>query len=851
MRQRGRREGPAGRPTGHRRSHAAALLAGILACLEATGDGRASGPDGRIELSGRVTDAGGADVAGADVVLEGFPGGDRAAAVTDARGRFLLSGLLIGQHRLVVLKDGALLAARVIELRPAASLVLRVRGADVTNPAAPAGLAGGALAGGAAGATATATGGGDGPPVRSRDLGGLVAVLPSGAPPSAAGPGFLGAGQGDLRVTLDGIDLSDPVDGRVPLSMPLALAGDVRASEADPTTVASDRPGGNLRLSPRSPSRHAEAVGRVFGSIGPAGRLAPSAEGSGTAGDWPAASGGVEVFAARVLSGGRAALSVALAPRLDPRTAAREPDGAGRQEATRPHMTVPILAHAEARAGAWSFGASALLLAERERSDDLPRIRPVTEPDSRSDTLGHLAIAAFRRVGRTLVTFPVGTIATERRTTAIAGDVITRGNRLEIAPASVGVHQLGGWHVLEGLIELRMAGGSRDGPQPQRLDSPAVDRATASSRAFSIGIGDRWRPLGWLEVSAAVRVESMGAHGEASQPEPSRMSDLTFSPMLAPRFGVRAWDAGTGSGAVVAAGRFAAPLPIGPLLDSPGSQTGTITLPHEDVGLVGVELRRPGGFLALSLVDRRLRAAVEDQLGDASGGPAFANPDVRREYRAAIAQAGFGRGRLGGGASYTLASLAGNYAGYGEAESGVYRPGSTGQFDVPQLDVNRDGPLPLDRRHAVRAWARASARRGGDTLEATVAARADSGAPLSAVGRSAVSGPDEVFLVARGSLGRTPWSASTDARVEVGRLLRGARILVALEGFNLTHFRPVVAQDQTYTEDVVVPQPGSGADALAAARGPGGGTVTPNRRFLAPTAYADPLLLRLLLTVEM
>ncbi len=130
--------------------------------------------------------------------------------------------------------------------------------------------------------------------------------------------------------------------------------------------------------------------------------------------------------------------------------------------------------------------------------------------------------------------------------------------------------------------------------------------------------------------------------------------------------------------------------------------------------------------------------------------------------------------------------------------------------------------------------------------------RLDAGTPLSALGRSVGAGPGEVFVIERGSLGRSRWTGALDAAVTAGRRVGRARLLLLLEGFNLTNSRRSTARDEVYSDDPVSPAAGgSGRPALSSLRGPAGQEVAARGGFHATTSWTEPRLVRLSVRLEL
>jgi len=278
----------------------------------------------------------------------------------------------------------------------------------------------------------------------------------------------------------------------------------------------------------------------------------------------------------------------------------------------------------------------------------------------------------------------------------------------------------------------------------------------------------------------------------------------------------------------------------------------------------GLEASLAAGMRArLSYVHAQLARAVEDFTPDdgatfvvanqdgarnttTGNGAAVFLPEARRVYdafTAALSRRFRGQWLLS--ASYTLASLSGNYSGLFAANTGELRPHYSSDFDLPSVMVNRDGPLPGDIRHAFRvdgAFAQPLGSRSRVTLGAAL--RADSGSPLDSLGADARLGPNEIFVLPRGSAGRLPWTWQLDLRAGAETMLAGYRAGVSLDVLNATNNREVIAVDQTYTFDRLASGVATPAD-LPNLRNVAGQNVALNTNFLRPTAYQLPLQLRL------
>jgi hypothetical protein len=811
-------------------------------------------------LEGLVLDEGHRPVESADVLVTDAGGSrlGRRAAISDDRGRFHL-GALPGLVRVVVQRrDGAVIAARLVELAPGIQFLIAMpddggAGQGIGAPAPELALAAGGQA-----VPAAAAPGGALLLVRERDLGGLVELLPAGAPsaPAALGPGLAGMGAGEIEVSLDGlIDLRDPVDATAPLELPLALLGAADARHTWPApgalgdVVAGEARGGAALFLTSRGRAGARLVARTGGAL-----AAPS-------GGPRAGAGFVEVEANHLLGDRHrngAHLRLALAPRwnepgLDPAA----PAGEGR----RVRQVLPALARAAMAWRGWEL--EAVGLATRLRDDHEPpgRIAPLAARAHHVRSLLALGAEARRPFGGggpAVVALSASGLWTASELLDRGGQtVVTDGRRLAVGARVQTAGEVLGKHVARAAFGVALAHAERRGllfgrSAGDAAASPASGASASGTDPFAV-LDDRWRPWPWIELELGLGVSSSAARGERTRGGVASAIALGTRPLVAPRLGLRLVHRRSGSGLFAAAGRFGAPLPLEPLLETgEGNSAGALTIPHEDAALAGLELRRPWAVVALTAVERRTRALIEDRFSPLTGQLTLVNPaNVSRRWRALSLQAALMGERTLVGLSYTLASLSGAYAGYADPGAAAVRPGSTATFDAPEVDVNRGGPLPLDRRHTVRLGAAGRGRWRQHWLAAAAVGRLDDGVPVTAVGRSALSGAGQSFLVPRGSLGRTPWRPALDLGVSAARVLGSRRLTVAVEAFNVTAARPAIARHQAYTDEVAIPVPGATREMLGATIGPTGETVRPAPDFLRDAALAEPLLVRLSVTVEM
>ncbi|WP_437734918.1 TonB-dependent receptor [Sorangium sp. So ce1335] len=226
-------------------------------------------------------------------------------------------------------------------------------------------------------------------------------------------------------------------------------------------------------------------------------------------------------------------------------------------------------------------------------------------------------------------------------------------------------------------------------------------------------------------------------------------------------------------------------------------------------------------------------------------------PKATRDYDAftVFAEKVFAGGWLAQ-ASYRISYLRGNWSGLFKPETTQIDPNMNTDFDLQSLLPNREGPLPADHRHQLKLYgAKDLVFKNGLVVNLGGAYRARSGAPTSYLGAHLVYGPDEVFILPRGSGERLPWVHDIDAHVGVGvQLAKDSALLVAVDAFNLFNFQGVTAVDERYTAAQVLPISGGTEAGLAGLQNADGTAFDPvnkNPNFGNPAAYQAPRTLRI------
>jgi hypothetical protein len=206
-------------------------------------------------------------------------------------------------------------------------------------------------------------------------------------------------------------------------------------------------------------------------------------------------------------------------------------------------------------------------------------------------------------------------------------------------------------------------------------------------------------------------------------------------------------------------------------------------------------------------------------------------------------------------ASYTVASLRGNYSGLFAPEDGYLGPNGTADFDSPNVSINRLGALKGDIRNTVKIMgAKDWQIVPGHGLGTGLSFRARSGAPTSYLGADPFTYPTESYLAERGSGPRLPWLFTADLQLAYRvAAFAGIGLSVTADVFNLFNWQRHVAVDEEYTTDNVIAVQGFKAADLAAVKP---GETVPNLKndadanvvrkdgFGEPTAYQEPRVFR-------
>lgn len=328
--------------------------------------------------------------------------------------------------------------------------------------------------------------------------------------------------------------------------------------------------------------------------------------------------------------------------------------------------------------------------------------------------------------------------------------------------------------------------------------------------------------------------DAAGRNSPACYPLPGQSNAGCFLPRnLNPNFNPRLVDPHT----VYAGDR----IPVDP----------DITASNGDEVVVGAEYEIVSrGRLGVSFTRRYLNRWVEDLSRDEGNTFILANPGYGaasdfhkavRNYTAVTIY--FSKAFLEswlGQLSYTYTSLKGNLNGLYRHDTGQLDPNISSDFDLHSLLINRMGPLPGDGSQVKLHLAKQIVITGRQSLVIGGSFTSRQGDPITYTGLHPLYGAGEVYLLPRGSAGRTPWISSVDLRFAYSfNFDRDRALTLSLDIFNLLNLQRPTRVDQNYTFSAINPIL-SGSPADLANSG-----AVPNPNFKYPTAYQPPRDVRL------
>jgi len=241
----------------------------------------------------------------------------------------------------------------------------------------------------------------------------------------------------------------------------------------------------------------------------------------------------------------------------------------------------------------------------------------------------------------------------------------------------------------------------------------------------------------------------------------------------------------------------------------------------QDEWVAGVEYEiLPNTRASLAYTHRQIVDWFEDMsttnggiyfIGNPGRGLGEALPSPRRVYNSFVASvdktfADLWLAQL----SYSYQNLHGNIEGLYQNQTGQLDPNLNADFDLQNFLVNREGPLPGDIRHTIKAYvAKQFVLSPTWNVTLGVAYTGSSGPPIDFLGPNSFYGDSSVFIFPRGAAGRLGWVHSIDVNGALTIRFSGATALsLSVNVFNLFNFQRVTAVDQDYSHDIgVAPVP--------------------------------------------
>ena len=277
-----------------------------------------------------------------------------------------------------------------------------------------------------------------------------------------------------------------------------------------------------------------------------------------------------------------------------------------------------------------------------------------------------------------------------------------------------------------------------------------------------------------------------------------------------------------------------------------------------DEYLVGAEYEViPRGTLGATYTRRYMNDVIEDMsineatnyfIGNPGRGIGSAFPKARRDYDAVSVYFNKAFADLWlVQANYTWSYLRGNYSGLFRPDNNQLSPNVTSDFDLFSLVDNKDGPLPLDRTHAIKLFgSKEFVLSPTMSFDVGLSYRGTSGAPLNVTGGHYSYGAGFTFILPRGSGGRLPWVHNVDTRVGFNyKLGRGMMGTVSLDSFNLFNFQATTSVDQIYTNDNIDAIVGGTLADLETAKNRAGAAPALNPNYQKPLSFQQPRSVRI------
>ncbi len=222
-------------------------------------------------------------------------------------------------------------------------------------------------------------------------------------------------------------------------------------------------------------------------------------------------------------------------------------------------------------------------------------------------------------------------------------------------------------------------------------------------------------------------------------------------------------------------------------------------------------------------------------------------PRAKRVYNALVLTANKRlSSRFGLIANYTYARILGNYPGTFDGTVDENLPNFSSQYDLTDLLANRNGPLSNDRPHNLKLLGTYQQPIGsGGTLTVGLTFTAYSGRPINVLGAHPIYGFSQVFILPRGSGGRTPTVTQFDLHLGYDhKFNKRITLSVFVDVINLFDQRTVTNVDDDYTYSSVAPVIQGSPGDLLHLKDNEGSPIVLNSNYGQPTGYQAPLYMR-------
>ncbi|HEY0714618.1 MAG TPA: carboxypeptidase-like regulatory domain-containing protein, partial [Polyangia bacterium] len=590
-----------------------ALAAVAVAFAPTAGRAEVAGFPASAEVRGQIVDEAGGPVFGADVIVARPDGSARRAAISDAQGRFTVSGGEAGRVVVTVIAGrGARVATETLDLAPGATALLRVRDdagkGTLAVTSAETELPGQVLAADCIQQTGAKT------PALSRqgDVAGALAALPEAGPATApaGAPVLAGLPLSEVAVSFEGFSLSDPIDGDVPAELPLSVLGAV-AVEAGPVPSVALR---------------APTIERKQTALSGGLALARGARGADDLARPRGVTGGWDFALRRDSTGRWGRGTVAFSPRhqiweADP-TSVRAARG-------RKQRTIPLLLWGESELAGWHVRGGLLgLLTTRHygRGGHVLASGDPIDGVAHQRNWGLVGVNAGRDIGRgDHVGLSLGVLRTTREESLAAlpahestGTTVSGATNVTVSGSLAGEHRLNGG------LGFTLSTGERTGLSASRQPGLLLTDATARVFRPYLALSERYAPSLHLEVEAGFGL-ALASFSGSSKVEGGATLERSFRGRLwfAPhgRLSVRPLVGPSVLGIHVMAARTPGKLPLLALMDATSGPRVELPLPAQDALALAADLSTRRLHLRLMAQTRRDATVLEDRFAAATGQP--------------------------------------------------------------------------------------------------------------------------------------------------------------------------------------------------------------------------------------